>query len=82
VVANPRRDVHGELELLGFDVESLHGVGVLSGLPIEPMGDLLQPSQSDPAKLLELELAAGDEYVDCGRYILAIARKRGPQVAT
>jgi SAM-dependent methyltransferase len=73
-------DVCEALDGVGLTVESLHGIGVLSGREHDPLDILARPAAlSEPGRrmLLELETSLADEYADCGRYIAVVARKRG-----
>jgi SAM-dependent methyltransferase len=69
------------LEVAGFSVDGLHGIGVLSGREHDPLDVLARPAEltaSEREALLELEISLATPYAECGRYIAAIARKKRP----
>jgi 2-polyprenyl-3-methyl-5-hydroxy-6-metoxy-1,4-benzoquinol methylase len=74
-------DVRREFKELGLDLETLVGIGVVSGLPSDPHGSIVSPSalsEAERADLLELELSLAAQYADVGRYIVAVGRKQPP----
>ncbi len=72
-------DLRRQLQTARFDLLDMAGIGIFSGLEGDPQGRLAIPSKFSPeerAQLLKLELQSGRACPDCGRYILAIAKKR------
>lgn len=70
-------DVEAELASLGFELERLAGIGVLSGIPGDPCV-LVRPSAlsaEERAALLDLELSLAERYATHGRYVFAVARR-------
>jgi SAM-dependent methyltransferase len=71
-------DVRAELEAIGLTVDGLYGLGVLSGLEEDPLSAIVRPSElraEDQRRLEELEISLAADYADCGRYIVAVARR-------
>ena len=59
-------------------LESLYGIGNLSGIKGDPNNNICEPSNltdEEQKKLMEAELYLGKDILDSGRYILAIAKK-------
>ncbi|MBI1870507.1 MAG: class I SAM-dependent methyltransferase [Chlamydiae bacterium] len=78
-------DVRHLLSNVGFQIQGLYGVGVASGIEGDPLSVIAQPSKLTPqeqAHLMDLELSLAKQYVDCGRYILAIAEKTSEKNAS
>ncbi len=70
------------LEAFGLRTLRLLGIGVLSGIKGDARGAIVHPSELSPKdqeRLMELECAAAEQYVACGRYILTMA-ERPPNV--
>ncbi len=68
------------LEGFGFHPPSLFGIGVCSGIEGDPMAAVARPSRLDErgrAGLSAIESLAARAYADQGRYLLALARKKG-----
>jgi len=58
--------------------EHLYGIGVASGIEGDPLSSVAQPSklsETESARLMEIETSLAEHYAECGRYILAIAAK-------
>lgn len=72
------QDATRMLSAVGLRVRSLRGVGVCSGVKGDPLASIAQPSRlssKDQERLMKLECALADQYVQLGRYMLAIAEK-------
>jgi len=66
----------------GYEVHSIVGVGVVSGLEFDPFGGIANPAVLPFQKRrileqIELSLGALNEVAGCARYLLVIARARG-----
>lgn len=71
-------DIRQLLAENGFAVSRLYGIGIASGIEGDPMSCIAQPSKLSPvgqSQLIDLEMSLAEQYADCGRYILAIARR-------
>jgi 2-polyprenyl-3-methyl-5-hydroxy-6-metoxy-1,4-benzoquinol methylase len=65
----------------GFDSIEIMGIGTVSGESIDPFGCISVPGEvsDDKRRLLEsieIEMGSMNEISGCGRYMLALARKR------
>ncbi|MDA2936666.1 class I SAM-dependent methyltransferase [Acidobacteria bacterium AH-259-A15] len=57
----------------------LLGIGICSGIEGDPLAAIVRPSQllgDEQDRLMQIECAVAKRYAACGRYILAIARRR------
>ena len=71
-------DVRLMLSNAGLTLRSLRGIGVFSGVKGDPLASIAQPSAlggEDQERLMKLECELAEQYVQLGRYILAIAEK-------
>jgi SAM-dependent methyltransferase len=72
-------DIREALDEVDLTVETLRGIGVLSGREHDALDILARPAAlTEPERrmLLDLETSLAAEYADCGRYIAAVARRR------
>ena len=63
---------------MGFHEVAPIGIGIVSGIPGDPLETIATPSRLTPEareQLLEVETACGAAFPDDGRYLLALARK-------
>ena len=61
-----------------FSNIKLRGIGIASGIEGDSLSSIVQPSllrEEERLRLMEIEISLAEKYVDCGRYILAIAEK-------
>jgi SAM-dependent methyltransferase len=71
-------DIRREFGELGLTIETLAGIGVLSGLVSDPHSAVVTPSTLSAAQradLLDVELSVAQRYAEAGRYILVVARR-------
>lgn len=71
-------DVLKLLTDVGFRDIRVRGIGIASGMDGDPLSVIAQPSRlgpTDASQLMEVEVSLAEQYADCGRYILATARK-------
>jgi hypothetical protein len=71
-------DIRQLLSEAGFTIKKCRGIGVASGIEGDSLSFIAQPSKLLPGEqtqLMELETSLADRYVECGRYILAVAVK-------
>jgi SAM-dependent methyltransferase len=71
-------DAKRMLSGVGLRLCSLRGIGVCSGVKGDPLASIAQPSRLSPQeqeRLMKLECGLAEEYVQLGRYMLAIAEK-------
>jgi len=72
------REVVALLHEMGFHEVAPVGIGIVSGIPGDPLETIATPSRLTPEareQLLEVETACGAAFPDDGRYLLALARK-------
>jgi ubiquinone/menaquinone biosynthesis C-methylase UbiE len=73
-----QEDIQALLKRNGYSDINCVGIGVFSGIEGDPLSYIARPSLlgvKDKVCLQELELRLSKEYVNNGRYILAMARK-------
>jgi 2-polyprenyl-3-methyl-5-hydroxy-6-metoxy-1,4-benzoquinol methylase len=72
-------DVRVLLAELGFVIDGLYAIGLLSGTHTDPLSAIARPSrlaEETRAQLLELELSLAEQYAGYGRFIAAVATKK------
>ncbi len=72
-------DVRMLLADLGFEIEGLYAIGILSGTHTDPLSAIARPSrlaEETRTQLLELELSLAEQYAGHGRFIAAVATKK------
>ncbi len=73
-----KQDIISLLTGIGFSQIDCVGIGPCSGIGGDPLAVIARPSLLDKweqSQLLDIELKLARSYADCGRYILAVARK-------
>ena len=66
------------LEEIGYNQVNCAGIGVCSGIKGDPLTAVVWPSlltKDEQKELLDIEIKIAETYANCGRYILAIAKK-------
>lgn len=72
-------DIPPLLAKFGLRVLRLYGIGVLSGIMGDARAEIVHPAllaEEEQKAMMEVECAAAEQYVACGRYMLTVAEKR------
>ncbi|MGA2935100.1 MAG: methyltransferase domain-containing protein [Methanomicrobiales archaeon] len=65
------------LSHLGLQPIRYRGIGILSGIPGDPLGSICMPSPLDPEErkaLMDIELLLAEDYAENGRYLYVAAK--------
>jgi SAM-dependent methyltransferase len=72
-------EVQAIIKDAGLELLDIRGIGVCSGIPGDPHGEICHPanlSAVEQETLMSLEIELGRQVIDGGRYIFALARKK------